>query len=385
MRRLTSFILSTFILLFISNFTFAQDEDEEANVVGFKLLDYGDQYLPENLTSTKSVVFVSVPTVSSKSSERGDWKSFATMAHEHFREMGIDPVKYYYIDDVLAGEDVAKAVSEELKEREVENIIILSHLKLLIKNKEKERYVLLVTPFSKDEDFMKHGQGAWKEQHKDPEKMLNKLAKDISRSDQPKENLLILEKPEFFKSIDIIQGDRLEDFDPDLRIDKIAVPRFTKVDLPSNPPGGILNNQILKEIEQYNESVPQLNKELENIMSTYPFKYDFVENVEDVKGLRNQGFHFILRNLHTSGESIKRLLQYDIDESASDYVTLKQKEGGGGIIFRSIPKKAPVYKYYLKQVYTEDVVLGSQWDADETWQDALRQFIDNLKQKLEEK
>jgi len=374
--------LVLYCLLLLSHTAFAQ-EDEEANVVGFKLLDYGDRYLPENLTSTKSVVFVSVPPISDKSSERGNWKSLANTAHETFREVGIDPVKYYYLDDVMAGSDVSRAIAQEMSNRNIENIIILSHVELLIKGKETERYVLLITPFTGDSEFIHHGQGAWKQQDKKIDKALKSLERDVSKSGQPKENLLILEQPEFFEGIDIIEGERLADFTPDLRIDRIAVPKFAEVNIPDNAPGGLLNKQIIKEMEEYNASVERKNRILESIMADYPFDYKFIEGeVEDEKALRNQGFHFILKQLNTSGASIKNLLEYESIDMGSKYVTYKQNNSGGTIL-RSIPKDAPVYKYYLKHTFTGDVNLGPRWDADETWDEALRNFIVNLKMELE--
>jgi len=62
-------------------------------------------------------------------------------------------------------------------------------------------------------------------------------------------------------------------------------------------------------------------------------------------------------------------------------VTVKQN--GGRAILRSIPKRAPVYKYYIKHIYSGDVYLGTGWDADETWQEALQNHMDNLLKALE--
>ena len=79
------FFLIMIILLIVSN-GYAQDE-EEINVVGFRLLDYGRDNLPEDILMTRSAVFVSVPPVSKKSSERGDWKKFSTEAHKFLMQL----------------------------------------------------------------------------------------------------------------------------------------------------------------------------------------------------------------------------------------------------------------------------------------------------------
>ncbi len=367
-------VLSFFTFLLITFSLIAQD-DVEVNVVGFKFLDYQGNALPDDLLKTKSVVFVSVPTVSKTSPERGDWKKFATEAHSVLKDAGVDPVKYYYMDDVLAGNEVSQAIAEEMKKREIANIIILSHVAFQIKNKDAERYVIVATPFSGDENFMKNGQVAWKTQDKNYDKALKSFSKDAGKLGT-KENLLINDTPEFFETIDIFKGARNASFSEDLRIDKLAVPKFSEIQIPSNPPGGVINNNIRKEAEGYNQNVASLNSKLESAFADYPFEYGLVDENMDDKTLRAHGYHFILLKLNTAGENIKQLLGYESDDIMDDYVTVKQ--AGGKNIFRSIPKKAPVYKYYIRHINSGDIYLGTGWDADETWHEALENHLFNL-------
>ena len=58
------------------------------------------------------------------------------------------------------------------------------------------------------------------------------------------------------------------------------------------------------------------------------------------------------------------------------------KNKDGKVTLRSIPVNAPVYKYYVKHLYTKDVYTGDKWDADETWEDALQNFIMKMKADL---
>lgn len=357
----------------------AQDE-EEVNVVGFRFLDYQSNSLPEDLLKTKSVVFVSVPTVSKTSSERGNWKKLAEAAHPAFRELGIDPVKYYYLDDVLSGEAVSEVIAAEMTKREIANIIVLSHVAFQIKNKDAERHVIVVTPFNGKPTFMDNGQTAWKSQGKNLDKVLRSLTKDAGKLGAA-ENLMILEVPEYAEGIDIFTGSRNESFNVDLRIDKLAVPKFVPIDIPANIPGGVINNNIKKEAEDYNEKVPVLNRALERAFSEYPYEYALVDPDEEGEALRAKGFDFILLRLNTSGESIKNILGYETNDMTDEYVTVKQN--GGKTIFRRIPKRAPVYKYYIQHIYSGDVYLGTGWDADETWHEALQNHLENLVKVLE--
>jgi len=43
-----------------------------------------------------------------------------------------------------------------------------------------------------------------------------------------------------------------------------------------------------------------------------------------------------------------------------------------------IHAKAPIYKYYIKHIRTGEIYLGKQWDAAESWHEALNNYLNNL-------
>jgi len=67
-------------------------------------------------------------------------------------------------------------------------------------------------------------------------------------------------------------------------------------------------------------------------------------------------------------------------EGETDYMTVKNR--GGDISLKKIPINAPVVKYYVKQVLSGDVYLGSEWDADMSWDEALINYIEGLKSRV---
>lgn len=366
-----------FILLFLtSSIIQAQDDEEEINVVGFRFLDYSND-LPSDLLQSKSVVFVSVPPLSKNSSERGDWQSFATETHGYFKKIGIDAVAYYYLDDIFASPEISAKYAEELTARQVKYIIVLSKVNLKIKNKESLRYVIVITPFSSDAGFMSNGEKAYKDQSKDLEKAMKKIYSTTIRKDYVKTNNLILDNPEFFGGTPLFTGRRMETYPEDLRADKLAVPRFRESEIPEDRPGGILNNRIAQEVEKSNASVEQLNLELKGMFVTYPYKYDLVDYTQNDRQLIRDGYLYILLRAGTSGRSLKEMLGYETLEAESDYITVKKKPDGS-ITLRTIPADAPVYKYYIKSLVRNEVYVGESWDADETWQDALKNYLDAM-------
>lgn len=368
------------ILVFIiSPVSFVLAQDEEINIAGFRFLDYGNE-LPADLLTTRSAVLVSVPPKNARTSERGDWKGFSSEMHQEFRKMGIDAVMYLNMDDVMAGMDATAAFSEFLNSRQITNLILLSKVNVKIGGKESERVVIVITPYNGKKSFMGNGQPAWKDQDKDQAKVVKNLGRAVYKSKQEQKNFLITETPEFFSDVDMIKSRRFPSFAVDLKIDKLAVPMYTKVEVPADRPAGIVNNNVEKEVEKYNAGVARANTVLENTLKNYPFNYEPVAYDGDDKKLFQQGFQYVLLNLHTTGYTIRELLNYEVDKSETDYITMKMKDGK--TLLRTIPVNAPVYKFYVKHLATGDIYLGTRWDADETVDEALANYINNFKDEL---
>lgn len=369
----------TFILCCITLLPLMAQEEDMVFPAGLRFLDYNNN-LPDNLLHTKSVVFVDVP-VKSGTSLCGDWQALAKEGHQAFKSAGIDAVAYYNLGDVEAGKDASIKLAEELKSRQVENIILLSQVQLKIAGKDAERFAILITDFNEESSFISHGQAAYKEVAKDTEKLFKQFDKDIRKSGMVTQNHLIADQPEFFTGAgNIIKGKRAQGFAQDLKLDKLAVPQFEEATIPDNRPGGNANKNLEKEIEKNNKNVKRNNLTLKEIMNDYPYEYALVDPTTDEDKIRQDGYQFILLRLNTTGENIKEMLGYEVDTSETDYVTLQQN--GGNIKMRHIPAKAPVYKYYIKHIYTGDVYLGNPWDADESWEDALANYIGNMKKDL---
>jgi hypothetical protein len=373
MRHFLLFLIIIFVCI---HPLFSQNEEEEVNVVGFRFLDYGKE-LPKDILQAKSIVLVSVPPVSKTSSERGDWKAFSSEAHDYFKKIGIDPVAYVYFDDIFASPDASRAYADQFKKREIKYIIILSKVNLKIKNKESLRYVILITGFSSDEQFIKNGQKAYKDQEKNLEKAMKRLYGITVRKDFVKTNNLIIDNPEYLHNIKIIKGRRNQSYPVDLRVDKLAVPKFEETEIPGNRPGGILNNRIAKEMEKANAQVERQNFEIDRLFQDYKWEYELTNPLLDDESLYRNGFLYKLVRISTTGKKIKEFLDYEMNDIETDYVTMIKKPDGS-MTLRSIPINAPVHKFYVKSLARDEVYIGETWDADETWQDALTNYLTNL-------
>jgi hypothetical protein len=194
-----------------------------------------------------------------------------------------------------------------------------------------------------------------------------------------RENLLILDTPEYLREPDIIRGRRHERINTDLRIDRLAVPRFPMASS-GNGEDTEVTEDTSADLDQHNLG---LNADLEAIFSTYPYEYKMVDYDFEEENLRKKGFQFILMRLYTTSDMILKLLEYK-DDGTSDTQASSSSSPDETTSKKSIPSNQPVYKYYIKHIHTGDVYLGETWDAAPTWQKALSNHLNYILNRLEE-
>jgi hypothetical protein len=126
---------------------------------------------------------------------------------------------------------------------------------------------------------------------------------------------------------------------------------------------------------------PLADKELEEIIqANFPFKYKMVEPDVPEKDLRKQGMLYVMCIVHSRAEIAKALLGYSTSKAESAVVSVTYPEGQPQL--KNIPSNIPVYKIYFKHIDSGDVFLGTKWDADLTWQQALLNNIRGMKNEL---
>ena len=202
-------------------------------------------------------------------------------------------------------------------------------------------------------NFVNDGQPGWEVQNTNLKEALQIIYRSTVNS-QPIKNLLINSYPEKNFPVDIIEGRRSDFFAIDLKVDKLAVPWFKDAAADS------LLAQFFKE--------------------NYPFIYGMTEPGLDAKELRNNGFHYVLSYVHTEGIIARDILDYPTTtkESAITSVTYPN----GSLQLKTIPSETLVYKFYFKHLVSGNVFLGTKWDADLTWQAALRNHVKGFKAEL---
>ena len=290
--------------------------------------------MSQKLLSTRSVVFYTY-TLKEK-----DLKDIQLS----FQRTGIDAIAYFETDKLLAGKDVAIAFANYLNKREVVNLVFILTT--------ETGYAAYITEFNTKETIVEHNQYVWSAE----DKLLSELLKKIYRSaagSLKNQNLLINELPETDLSINPITGNRSEFFAIDMKVDPLAVPKTGDA---------------------------SIDKVLEEIFQPYPFKYKLTEPGLSDRELRNQGSYYVLCYIHARGSVAKKMLGYDMSKGESALISVTYSNGQQQL--KSFSANTPVYKFYFKHIDSGNVFLGTKWDADLTWEQALKNQIKGFKAEL---
>lgn len=291
--------------------------------------------LPEKLLSTRTVVFHAYQLTE---------KELNTV-QEYMQRSGIDAVAYFEIDMLMASKDVTRAFADYLTKREVSNLMFVE--------KNDAGYRFVITLFNGKETVVDPKQNAWSISNG----VMTEALKTIWRTTAnqlKKQNLLINEFPESGLTVNPILGKRNEFFAIDLKVDALAVPKT--------------GDEVM-------------DKELEEIFkANYPLKYKLTEPGLTEKELRKQGLLYVVCFVHARGAVAKQLLGYDMSKSESALVSVTYPQGQQQL--KNIPSNTPVYKVYFKHIDSQNAFLGTKWDADITWQQALLNQLKGLKAEL---
>lgn len=290
--------------------------------------------VPEKLLSTRSVVLYPY-TMTMRELQQ---------IQEYFQRAGIDAVAYLDSDFLAAGRDPSVSLAEYLNTREIGHIIVFQ---------KDDGYSIYIAPYNRLATLFEEGQAAWYRKEKSLEPLLQNLFRAVNSAPINRENMLVNEVPELAMPLNVFKGRRGDFFAIDLKIDPLAVPMFGD---------------------------EALDRELEEIMKTYPFKYKLTDPAWSESQIRRDGSYYVLRFVRARDRAAQELLGYDTTPSQSAIVSVTYPDDKPHL--KSIPANSTVYKFYFKHIDSGNVFLGTKWDADITWQQALINQIKAFKAEL---
>lgn len=312
--------LIVFLLCCIAATAFAQLAFDEQQF--FARLQPGSS-MPEKLLSTRTVVFHPY-NMTTKELEA---------AQKSFQRTGIDAILYFENDLLAAGRDVSVALAAYLNKREISNIVIFQ--------KTKSAYTIHITAYNRKANLVEQNQPSWVFESKALDVLLQEVYRTAANSIK-NENFLINDVPEIGLDVSPIDGRRAEFFAIDLKVDPLAIPKFGD---------------------------PEMDTKLEEIMKLFPFKYKLTEAGLSESELRKQGYLYVLRFVHCRNKVAKNLMGYDMGKSNSAIVSVFFEENESRL--KNISSNDLVYKFYFKHIDSGNVFLGTKWDADTSWEQAL--------------
>lgn len=329
------------------------------------------EQVPIDLTSSRSAVIISMEAKEVGDKTRPQWEKLAKKIHADLRKMYVDPVCYVFEDDLKAGPEIRKAFVLEFQQRGIKNLILLERKFVGL----DETHSIKIARFNGQSDLTAENEKVWAQIESPYDLITLRLGRQIIRQNIERTNFLIPEDPNILKDLPVFTGVHLGSYPGLIRRANLAVvvPEKHKIF------AGISasEQEILR---QENLLIDKKVQEIESLMSLYPYKYQMVSYSDD-ETLYKQGFQFALLPIHSTGNTIKNMLNYKISGTETDYISMVPKDSAG-VSLKTIPVNQMVHKYYIKQTIAHDVYVGKEWDSDFTWESALRNFIVNLSRAL---
>lgn len=349
-------VIVTIIVFALSASLFAQE-----SFLSFADLKFSKD-IPASVSSERSVAVVQVPDKIESVRTVGDWQGLAEQAHKAFVTMGIDVVTYVSRYDISASPNARQAFSELFVTRNIKNIIYLE--------KNSKGYELTILPFNEEASMVDSDAIAFKSEGSDLSQVLLSTGREIRRVNHENQNFLIPYQPNFTAGLSIVENRLLKNYPGILRRNKLSVERFAKQKIPPNA-----SSQIKEKINRYNQTIDDKNAELEDIIKSYPYEYELIDPMDDEVLFKTRR-QFVLRSITGQAKTLRQMLSYKVREEETDFVSIvpimpDQTKA------MPLPKDAIVHKFFIRQNISKNIHVG-EWDADTTWQSALKNMIGNL-------
>ena len=258
---------------------------------------------------------------------------------------------------------------ELVNRRRIKIIIFITHT--------ESGYEYMMAPYNGTSRFIEDGSDVFYLEEDELYGLLLNVGREVRRADQELYNFLIPEKPNYLQGLSIVENTLLKNYPGILRRSQLAVERFTALDSTNISDPGVLEN-----IKTYNQGVAKKNAELEQIMTSYPYEYVLIDPMSDDELKRNR-YQFLLRSIRSTAGIAKQMLDYEVLPAETGFVSVIPVMPDATRV-KMIPRNAIVHKFYVRQNISKNVHVG-EWDADVTWQQALKNMIGNLTQELNTK
>lgn len=351
-RMICSFVQKFAFLLFIWCSFQVSLAQNNADAYLQKLELSAALYPPENLLQTKSLVIYAVPEKMSLS-EPPEW---LFDMQTFFAEVGIDAVASLNTEKMLNLNGDFQPLPEWLLERGIKNLILMSAAE------EEGPFLMLITPFNGKNSLYDKGEKAWARFTGDLEMVRNELGA-LYRTDRfARTNLLVNEYPEFFENTPD-PGVVARSIPPQAATLKVAIKAEEQPSIGKSH-WHRLRSSFLFEEEKLLKNAQNRNFMYTALAADTARTFELVAPETTYQSLRRDGYGYELYFLRAEEKTLYEWLPFP-----------ERPEPEGHI----------VYKFYLRNLRTNVIYLGTEWDAHPDWQTALNRFVAQMEKALFEK
>ena len=306
-------------------------------LIAFLSVGHLQAQLPETLVTARSIVVMDLPL--EKEGEflmRGNWKKDAATIQKNLALMGVDAIAYLHAGDWNASATGKATFQEFFRKRKTTHLIVFS----------KTQEGLFSLSINSFETLASQ----WNTTGGSLNQTLFRLGKEIKKRDFAIENFLALPNPDIVTDVPITSWTASTTFPSQIGRSAVGVAKF---------------------------DTDEENNRLKAILESYPFEYELIDYTNNEDAFR-QGYQYVLLRMSTAGESIQNLLNYQVGINETDYISTVVADSTTTRL-KTIPVGAFVYKFYFRHTVNHEAFVGRHWDADLTWEDALRNFVLNLR------
>lgn len=291
--------------------------------------------LPVTLLTDRSIVVMDWPLKPSGDfMVRGDWEKAAKDIQKSLGLIGIDAIAYVHTQDWHASRESNSLFREFFSKRQVKHVLVVGQRDGL--------FEVAIQPISANNTVWHTNGGSLSQ-------LMYRLGRETQTVGLTRENFLPVDVPEIVTDVPFSNWSASLNFPDAIKRLKIGVAKST------------------------NEAD---NVRLIQLLAQYPFEYDLIDYTTDEDAFR-KGYQFVLVSMTTSGESIKKLLNYKVTAGETHYMSTTSVDER--IRLKAIPIDALVTKYYFRNTVNHEAYVGVDWDADVTWEQSLTNFLRNLR------
>ena len=307
-----------------------QSQHSFAELVG---IDQGRSF-PKDLLAGRSAVVV------------GD-VSYAPSLHQALLRASVDAVAYFQEDELLSGAEPTGAFVRWMRKRDIRTLLFFYPLSTLSDApSDTAEWGLSIAAFSGDGRLVASDASAWHTRGT-MRAISDHLYGEVYSAGLRQENFLLPDEVELFRKVRIPRKKFLATYPQDIKNATlaVAVPSYAMRDSQESGLSELLRTKL--------EAEQQL---LEQALQThYAHKYKLLSYSGSDKDVFDQGHQYLLLHMRGRESFLKGVFNRAVvAQQSSDSV---------------------LYMFYVKQVFTQDVFLGTTWSANTSMSKALRRFL----------